>query len=81
MSQTSTQAPGPLLPAHLVLDGHWLELALLQDLCEASTTLERVLGGGVQIGAKLREGSHLTELCQLQLQRTRHLQRVRTSRQ
>mmetsp|Transcript_13634 Transcript_13634/g.33518 ORF Transcript_13634/g.33518 Transcript_13634/m.33518 type:complete len:413 (-) Transcript_13634:136-1374(-) len=57
----------------LLLDGHGVELALLQDLGQAGTALQHVLGGSVQVGAELGEGSHLTVLRQLQLQGTGHL--------
>mmetsp|Transcript_28947 Transcript_28947/g.63822 ORF Transcript_28947/g.63822 Transcript_28947/m.63822 type:complete len:222 (+) Transcript_28947:392-1057(+) len=58
---------------HLLLNGHGLELGLLQDLGQAGTPLQHVLGSSVQVGSELCEGSHLTVLRQLQLEGTGHL--------
>jgi hypothetical protein len=55
---------------HLLLDGHGVELALLEDLCQACTALQDVLSGGIQVGTELGEGGNLTVLGQLQLQGT-----------
>lgn len=58
---------------YLLLNGHGHVLALLEQLGETHTAVEQLLGGGVQVGAELREGSHLTVLGQLQLHGTGHL--------
>jgi len=48
-------------------------LSLLEQLCEPDAPAEQLLGGGVQVGAELGEGGHLTVLGQLQLHGTGHL--------
>ena len=57
----------------LLLDRHRPELRLLEDLSEAGATLEDVLGGGVEVRAKLGESSHLTVLGELEFEGTSHL--------
>merc|ERR1712100_82270 len=44
------------------------ELRLLEQFTQALTALQLLLGGGIQIGSELREGSQLVELGQLQFQ-------------
>lgn len=70
-----SQPSFPSTKTHLLLDGHGVELALLEHLCQASATLQHVLSGSVQVRAKLCEGSNLTVLGKLQLEGTRHLGR------
>lgn len=57
---------------HLV-DGHGAVLLLLEQLDQALTTGQRLLGGGVQIGTELGKGSNLTVLGQEELKRTSDL--------
>lgn len=54
---------------HLV-DGVGAVLLLLQELSQTLTTVEGLLGGGIQIGTELGEGGDLTVLGQEKLQRT-----------
>ncbi|RUS30139.1 hypothetical protein BC938DRAFT_479810 [Jimgerdemannia flammicorona] len=54
----------------LDLDGERLVLGLLEQLGEASTTVQQELGGRVQVGSELGEGSNLTVLGKVQLQGT-----------
>ena len=58
---------------NLVLNGHGHILALLQQLRQPDTAVEQLLRSGVQVGAELGEGRHLTILGQLELHRTGHL--------
>ena len=48
-------------------------LSLLQELCEAHSSVEQVLRGLIQVGAKLSKGSHFTVLGQVQLHCTSNL--------
>ena len=57
---------------HLV-DGHGLVLLLLEELSETLTTVEGLLGGGIEIGTELGEGSNLTVLGEVELERTSEL--------
>lgn len=57
---------------HLV-DGHWGVLLLLEELSETLTTVEGLLGGGIEIGTELGEGSNLTVLGQEELEGTSDL--------
>lgn len=59
----------PLLP-YLILNGHGHILALLEQLGQTHTTVQQLLGGSIQIGTELSEGSDLTVLGQLQLHGT-----------
>jgi hypothetical protein len=54
----------------LLLDGHGHVLALLEQLREADTAVQQLLGGGVEVGAELGEGGHLAVLGQLELHGT-----------
>uniref|UniRef100_A0A182SVP3 Uncharacterized protein n=1 Tax=Anopheles maculatus TaxID=74869 RepID=A0A182SVP3_9DIPT len=54
----------------LLLDGHRHILSLLEQLGQAHTTVQQLLGGGIQIRTELGERSDLTVLGQLQLHRT-----------
>jgi hypothetical protein len=47
-----------------------LVLALLEELVEADTAVELLLGGGVEVGAELGEGGDLTVLGELELHGT-----------
>ena len=58
---------------NLFFDGHGHVLALLEELSETDTSAEELLGGSVQVGAKLGEGGHLTVLGQLELHGPGHL--------
>lgn len=55
---------------HHLGDGHGRVLLLLEQLGETLATVERLLGGSVQVGAELREGSDLTVLSQEELEGT-----------
>lgn len=57
---------------HLV-DGHGLVLLLLEELSETLTTVEGLLGGGIEIGTELGEGGNLTVLGQEELEGTSDL--------
>ena len=57
---------------HLV-DGHGLVLLLLEKLGETETTVEGLLGGGVEIRTELGEGSDFTVLGQEELEGTSDL--------
>ena len=48
-------------------------LCLLEELRETNATVQQILCGLVQVGAKLRESSHFTVLSQLQLHGASHL--------
>merc|ERR1719470_313424 len=54
----------------LVLNGHGYVLALLQQLSQPDTSVQQLLGGGVEIGTELGEGSDLTVLGELELHGT-----------
>src|SRR5207247_10673783 len=56
----------------LLLDGHRLALALLQQLGEAGAAIELRLGDLVELGAEAREGLELAELREVDLERARH---------
>jgi hypothetical protein len=51
-------------------DSHGRVLLLLEKLSETLTTVEGLLGGGIEIGTELGEGSNLTVLGQEELQGT-----------
>lgn len=51
-------------------------LSLLQQLSEPDTSVQKLLGGSVQVRTELSKGSDFTVLSQLQLHGTSHL-RVR----
>src|SRR5438128_2299408 len=53
---------------HHLGDGHWAVLLLLEQLGQALTTVEGLLGGSVQIGTELSEGGDLTVLGQEELE-------------
>jgi hypothetical protein len=57
---------------HLV-DGHGRVLLLLEELSETLTTVEGLLGGGIEIGTELGEGGNLTVLGQEELEGTSDL--------
>ena len=57
---------------HLV-DGHWGVLLLLEKLGKSLTTVQGLLGGGIQVGAELGEGGNLTVLGQEKLEGTSDL--------
>ena len=59
--------------ASLLLDGHGNVLLLLEELSQLLTSVELLLGGGIEIGTELGEGGDLTILGELELKRTRHL--------
>merc|ERR1719470_622499 len=54
----------------LVLNGHGHVLALLQQLSQPDTSVQQLLGGGVEIGTELGEGGDLTVLGELELHGT-----------
>ena len=56
-----------------VLHLHGHVLVLLQQLVETHSTVKLSLGGGIEIGTELGEGSDLTVLGELQLHGTSHL--------
>ena len=56
--------------AYLLGSGHGHELVLLEELGELLTTVELLLGGNIEIGSKLGEGSDLTVLGKLELEGT-----------
>jgi hypothetical protein len=56
-----------------VRDGHGGVLLLLEELGQTLTTVEGLLGGGIEIGTELGEGSNLTVLSQEELQGTGNL--------
>merc|ERR1712088_732312 len=58
---------------HLVLDGHGDVLALLQQLSQSDTSVEKLLGGGVKIRPELGESGDLSVLSQLELHGASHL--------
>lgn len=66
---------------NLVLDGHRHVLTLLEELSQADTTVEQLLGGGVQVRAELGKGSNLTVLSELELHRTGNLKIQNVSQQ
>src|SRR5580658_883210 len=51
----------------LLFHAQWRELLLLEQLGEPRAAAEQALGGGVEIGAELRERRHFTILRQLAL--------------
>ena len=53
--------------ANLLLRGHRDVLLLLEELSELLTTVEQLLGSGIEIRAELSEGSDLTVLGELEL--------------
>ena len=55
---------------NLDLGGKGLELALLEELSKTSTTVQGVAGRSVKVRTKLREGSKLTVLGEVELERT-----------
>lgn len=57
----------------LLLDGHGHVLLLLEELGELLTSVEELLGGGIQIGTELSESGDLTVLGELELKRTSKL--------
>jgi len=57
---------------HLV-DGHWGVLLLLEKLGKSLTTVQGLLGGGIQVGTELGEGGNLTVLGQEKLEGTSDL--------
>ena len=59
--------------AGLLFDGHGHVLLLLEELSELLTSVEELLGGGIQIGTELSEGGDLTVLGELELQGTSEL--------
>jgi hypothetical protein len=56
--------------ADLLLGGQGHVLLLLEQLSELLASVEELLGGGVEIGTELREGSDLSVLSQLELHGT-----------
>jgi hypothetical protein len=54
----------------LDLHRNGLVLALFKELREASATCEEETGGGVEVGAELRERGNLAVLCKVELKRT-----------
>merc|ERR1712020_456842 len=58
---------------HLLLNGHGDVLALLQQLSEADTSVEKLLGSGVKIRPELGESCDLSVLSQLELHGPGHL--------
>lgn len=59
--------------AHLLLGHHGHVLLLLEELSQLLTSVEQVLGGGVQVGTELGEGSDLSVLGELELEGTSDL--------
>ena len=59
--------------AGLLLDGHGHVLLLLEELGQLLTSVKKLLGGGIQIGTELSEGSDLTILGELELEGTSEL--------
>ena len=59
--------------ADLFFDLHWDVLLLLQELSEFLTSVEEVLGGSIQVGTELCEGSDFSVLSELKFQRTSDL--------
>ena len=57
----------------LLLNGHGHVLLLLKELGELLTSVEELLGGGIEIRAELSEGGDLTVLSELELHGARHL--------
>jgi hypothetical protein len=55
---------------HHLVDGHGAVLLLLKELGKTLTTVQGLLGGGIEIGTELCEGSDLTVLCQEELEGT-----------
>lgn len=56
--------------AHLFLSDHGHVLLLLKEFSEFLTSVEQVLGGGVQVRTELGEGSDLSVLGKLKLEGT-----------
>src|SRR5690606_34727276 len=65
LNQVATHAS--VAHADLLLDRTRAVLRLLEQFRQSLTTLQQALGGGVEIGGELREGFHLTELGEFQL--------------
>jgi len=59
--------------ANLLGSGHRDELVLLEELGELLSSVELLLSSGIKIGTELSEGSDLTVLGELELQRTGNL--------
>jgi hypothetical protein len=59
--------------ANLIGSGHRDELVLLEELGELLSSVELLLSSGIKIGTELSEGSDLTVLGELELQRTGNL--------
>ncbi len=59
--------------ASLLLDGHGDVLLLLEELSELLTSVEELLGGGIEIRTELGEGGDLSVLGQLELEGTGEL--------
>jgi len=59
--------------ASLLLNGHGHVLLLLEELGELLTSVEELLGGGIEIRAELSEGGDLTVLSELKLEGTSKL--------
>ena len=60
--------------ASLLFNSHWYILLLLEQFSKLLSSVEQLLGSGVKIGTELGEGSDLTILSQLKLERTcKHL--------
>jgi len=57
----------------LLLNGHGHVLLLLKELGELLTSVEELLGGGIEIRAELSEGGDLTVLSELELEGTSEL--------
>ena len=57
----------------LLLNGHGDVLLLLKELSQLLTSVEELLGGGIEIGTELGEGGDLTVLGELELERTGEL--------
>ena len=57
----------------LLLNGHGDVLLLLKELGQLLTSVEELLGGGIEIGTELGEGGDLTVLGELELERTGEL--------
>jgi len=59
--------------ANLLLDGDGDVLLLVEELSKLLTSVKHVLGGGIQIGTELSEGSDFSVLSEIELEGTRHL--------
>lgn len=58
---------------YLFFGGHGNVLLLFQQLSKLGTTVQQLLGGGIEVGTELGEGSHFSVLGQLQFESTGHL--------